>query len=523
MAAWLLLVMPFFQGGVAVFHGYPEADALEYDISLTLHPEARRLEGKVLYTFRAMEDLEAVRLDSLAGKDWQVSFSTTDGRPLRAERDGDLLRVRLPKKVPAGEKVQFEASLQGVPPDGLYFFKTRYGKPCVFTDHFPIRARGWLPSEDAPEDRALFHLSLTFPQGFDAIGSGREAAGEATGSGGNPAAEGMQTRTFATEVPLPTYLLAFAVSPFAELKEEGDARLIPHRVYRKDLPRARRGLIHHAEWLHIMEKTFGPYSYSRYCIVQVPTRWGGMENAGNTFVMEPIFDRERFGIPVLAHEFAHQWFGDAVGYRNWDEIWLSEGFASYLGPWLDSQTGGPTLEASMDGLRTQWLRAPEGRTLPVRWRTFSKPVEVLNSNAYPKGAWVLHMLRQEVGDKAFFKGLRAYYQANRNQAVTSVKLQGAVERASGQPLGWFFRQWLDRPGCPELAFQWKPDGVGVSQEQEGKPYRFPLTIAWTDAAGKSREKTVRIEKPVTDVPLENGPIRTPRIDPHVALLYRPAR
>jgi len=97
-----------------------------------------------------------------------------------------------------------------------------------------------------------------------------------------------------------------------------------------------------------------------------------------------------------------------------------------------------------------------------------------------------------------------------------------MERASGQPLGWFFRQWLDRPGCPELAFEWKPDSVIVTQAGKERPFRFPLTIGWTDAHGKAREKTVRIEESVTTIPLDDGPIRTPQIDPHVALLYRPA-
>jgi len=327
---------------------------------------------------------------------------------------------------------------------------------------------------------------------------------------------------------LPTYLLAFAAGPWARVPESGDARLRPHFVYAQDVENARKSLVHHAEWMKRMESTFGPYPYASYCIAQVPTRWGGMENAGNTWVMESLFDRgaERGGrsdggVGTLAHEFAHQWFGDGVGYADWREVWLSEGFASYFGPWLDSQSGGPPLSESMRGEREQWLASAEGRTLPVRWRGFDNPDGALNANSYPKGAWVLHMLRKELGDEAFFAGLASYYRENVGRAVTTETLRAALEHESKRDLGAFFAQWLERPGCPELEFRWSADDVTVRQLQAGEPYDFLLPLRWTGGDGTMHERDARIRERETRIPLEGAPARDGVVDPKVELLYRP--
>lgn len=511
IALWLLQAPAAV--GTPGWQDNPLADALAYELQLRLDPAARRVEGTVHYRFRAQSALPALTLDSAAAGGWQVQFLDAAGQPLAAQWDGDRVAVTLSRPVAAGEEFGFSARLSGTPPSGLYFEKTRYGEPCVFTDHFPVRARGWLPCEDHPNDRAAFALALTVPAGFEVIGSGGLEPAPA-------AAEGLVTHAFRTRSDLPTYLLAFAAAPFARVAEEGDARLLPHFIYAKDVPRARLALKHHAAWMQHMEQAFGPYPYEKYTTVQIPTRWGGMENAGNTFLMQNIFDSTRAGVSILAHEFAHQWFGDAVGYQDWSEVWLSEGFASYFGPWLDAQTGGPQLRIALENLRREWLASSEGRAYPVRWREFPEPDAVINPNAYPKGAWVLHMLRGEVGDTAFFAGLKAYVAANRGRATTTAELQAHLERAAGRELGWFFRQWLDRPGCPELKFEWRENGVTVRQMQSGGPYRFPLTLKWTGADGSERKQTFPITEVETALALDGAPIRVPVVDPDVALLYR---
>src|SRR6185436_3752891 len=384
--------------------------------------------------------------------------------PLALTRETDeRVSVALPHPVHAGEELTLEADFAGKPPDGLYFGRSRYGEPWVYTDHYSVRAHGWLPCEDHPGDRALFTLTLTVPEALEVVGTGGLARTK------EPAPRGFALWRGACASELPTYLLAFAAGPWARVPEEGDPRLFPHFVYRQDVENARKALVHHAAWFGHMERVFGPYPYSSYCIAQVPTRWGGMENAGNTWVMESLFDARPDGPSgVLAHEFAHQWFGDGVGYADWQEVWLSEGFASFFGPWLDSQTGGKPFAEALRGEREQWLASEEGRTLPVRWRGFENPDGALNANSYPKGAWILRMLEKELGEELFLAGIASYYRENVGRAVTSATFRKAMERAAKRDLGAFFQQWLERPGCPELSFTWTPETVTVRQLQSGE-------------------------------------------------------
>ncbi len=495
------------------FRDYPETDVLAYDIELTLDPARKTVEGHEHIRIRAQQDLGSVPLDAVTKPGWTLGFR--QGKELAFRRESDeRVRVELETPVRAGQELELEARFSGAPPDGLYFGRTRYGEPCVFTDHYSIRAHGWLPCEDHPGDRARFSLALIVPRGLEVVGTGGMARTS------EPAPDGFALWKGACASELPTYLLAFAVGSWARIAEDGDARLLPHFVYARDREKAERALVHHAQWMRRMEQVFGPYPYGSYCIAQVPTRWGGMENAGNTWVMEQLFDLEQGGVGTLAHEFAHQWFGDGVGYADWREVWLSEGFASYLGPWLEAETGGPPLAEAMARARENWLSSSEGRAYPVRWRGFEHPDGALNPNSYPKGAWVLHMLRKELGDEMFFSALAGYYRANVGHAVSTEALRAAVERAAGRELGWFFAQWLDRPGCPELRFEWKESGVTARQVQSGAPFEFLLPLRWTGADGQVRERDVHVRERETEIELEGAPIRDGQVDPRVELLYR---
>ncbi|KAA3607322.1 MAG: hypothetical protein DWQ01_16645 [Planctomycetota bacterium] len=505
----------------AHYYGYPEADALRYEIYLQVDPVKKKAKAEIGYEFLVVEAMQELRLDFQEKKDWPVRFENDRGEPLEFRREQDRIWVNLAEPAKVGETLRLKAFLEGKPGSGSHFLKTRYGDPTFFTDHFPAKARGWLPCEDHPQDHAHFRLTLDVPSGFDVVSSGKGDWLKTTAESSSKA----NWRRWQSEtiVELPTYLFTMAVAPFSRLQEKGDPRFIPHFIYRKDLPRARRALKHHGRWMEIMEKSFGPYLYSKYCVVQIPTRWGGMEYPGNTFILERLFDAPDFGVGTLAHEFAHQWFGDAVGFADWNEIWLSEGFASYFGPWLHAQTGGPPLKIAMGNSRRSWLRAEVGRRWPIRHHQFQEPGEMINSNSYPKGAWVLHMLRGEVGDEAFFQGIQNYYQTHLGGTAQTAQLQQAMEQAAGTDLGWFFEQWLDRPDCPHLAIQWQSDRVVVEQRQPGEPYRFWLPLAWIDAKGNSHHQRFRMEAKRMEIPISDGPIRNPKVDPEIQLLYRKAK
>ncbi|NQU47570.1 MAG: hypothetical protein HQ519_02890 [Planctomycetes bacterium] len=504
------------------FIGYPEQDAINYALKLNLDPAKPGLAGSCVYTFISeVDDLKFIRLDLLHAEQYQVNFTSMDGATLSSQSDAIGLMVSLPKAAAKGEEIKFQAHFEGMPADGIYWKKSRYGKPVVYTDHFSTLARGWFPCEDYPGDRASFEIEVTTP------GMKNQVACSGVGTqlmGRSDTAVPSSVWVSKTKSDISTYMLAIAVGEYVRLEEKGDPRLEPHFVYAKDLAKARRGLNRHAEWMALMEKQFGPYAYGKYTTVQVPTRWGGMENPGLVWLMEGIFDGSDHGHSTLAHELVHMWFGDAVGYARWEDAWLSEGFASYLGPWLMEQAQiGPPIRNAMQGIRRRWSGSKAGRLRPIRWLEYGQPDDFFGSssvNTYSKAAFVLHMLRAELGDEVFFAGLGQYFRKHSGQAVVTSDFQTAMETASKLELDWFFKQWLDRPDCPHLSFDWQDDQVVITQTQEAEPFRFGLNLRWTLADGTVEEKRHAIQKRSTTVKFSGGPIKSPVIDPEVQLLYR---
>jgi aminopeptidase N len=274
-----------------------------------------------------------------------------------------------------------------------------------------------------------------------------------------------------------------------------------------------------------------PFPYEMLAHVQSSTIYGGMENASAIFYDERLFRDRAMTVDLIAHETAHQWFGDAVTPRDWPHLWLSEGFATYFSAlWTERSRGDSAFRAQMAGTRDRIL----ADTAAVPRRPVIDTIEtnltaLLNANSYEKGGWTLHMLRRLVGDSAFFRGIRQYYNAHRHGTAVTDDLERAVEAAAGQELDWFFEQWLRRPGFPTPTLTWHYDStasrVTVTVDQQGArfgAYRFPLALAVRDVAGGVRRVVIEVAaQPRTTVELPLAVSSRPeRIvpDPEVELL-----
>jgi len=269
------------------------------------------------------------------------------------------------------------------------------------------------------------------------------------------------------------------------------------------------------DWLSTL---VAPYPYEKLAHLQSSTRFGGMENASAIFYADAPFRLRTMGVGVIAHETAHQWFGNSVTPRDWPHLWLSEGFATYFEEmWVERTAGAGAFRNAMAEVRREIVTDTAAvRRRPVIDSAETDYLKLLNTNSYQKGGWVLHMLRGLVGDSAFFGGIREYYRQYRDSTVLSSDFAAVMSRAAGQDLEWYFRQALTQPGYPELRLSWqKARGkvrlvVDQVQDSNWGVFRIPhLTIT---ADGKPIRVSIEGQHTETDVDLDRTPAQV-QVDP----------
>jgi len=277
--------------------------------------------------------------------------------------------------------------------------------------------------------------------------------------------------------------------------------------------------------LGFFSELIGPYSYEKLANVQSKTIFGGLENAGTIFYSENSVTGKGRAEGLIAHEVAHQWFGNSVTESDWHHIWLSEGFATYLtSVYMEMNYGRELLAEEMKTDREQVIRYYLRSPRPVIDTTVTNLMRLLNPNSYQKGSWVLHMLRNELGDETFWKGMRSFYGKFRNKnAITSI-FEEVMEEVSGKDLSGFFYQWLQVPGQPEIKISFTPSDrrgnaeISIEQKQEFL-FRFPLDLLIDSQEGIIR-KNIEISERVTKVTLKTEGIDSVTADPDVNLLFR---
>ncbi len=515
------------------YHRERGVDILHYDLALDLPPAPGAITARArLLLERTREDIEALHLDfgtltvdSVAVDGAQTSWMAGDG----------ALMVTLPAG-PAGARHEVTVWYHGVAADGLILRRNRVGDFAAFADNWPDRARNWIPSIDHPGDKATFALDVTAPAAWRVVGNGYQV--ERTELPGGRA----RTRWRET-AEIPTYTMILGAAPFSVTALGTAAGVeVTGWTFPADSAAGAAAFARAAEIVGVYDSLFGPFPYEKMAHVQSATRYGGMENASAIFYSEnaignaeiPPTTSARMGASdqltgLVAHETVHQWFGDAVTEKDWHHLWLSEGFATYFAQVFfelhgSSEGRGPAeLGRRMRGLREEvlaWdaeagLAIIDPRAAPTR-----DYGDLLHTGNYQKGAWVLHMLRREIGDPAFFDGVRAYYAAFRDGDAWTADLERVMEEASGKDLGWFFAQWVTRPGHPLLAVSVEPAGdstrITVRQVQPGEPWRLTVELG---LPGGRRE---RLELPGREAGILVKGSPTPAdvtLDPDGWLLY----
>ena len=517
---------------VAGPHPYrPGVDVLDYAITLDLPDRGASIDGRAVLAVRRTAPVDTLVLDLVS---LRVDSVLVNGQPVTFARTDSVIRIPLWRVV--GDSFSVAVRYGGEPKDGLIIRTDSTGRWTGFGDNWPNRARNWIPGVDHPSDKATVTWTVRAPIGRKVVANG-ELAEETplpTQAGSSP-----RTVTRWREArPIPMYLMVIAAAPlvYYDLGREGcgagefDA-CVRQSVYvypelRDYLPGP---FAQAAGMVRLFSELIAPFPYEKLAHLQSSTRYGGMENAGAIFYSDAAFRRRSLRPGLIAHETAHQWFGDAVTEREWSHVWLSEGFATYFEKlWIERTGGDSAFRAELRRVREQIIKAPEVASRPVIDTAQTDLMKLLNTNSYQKGGWTLHMLRALVGDSAFFRGLRSYYLANRHSTALTDDLRRAVEGSSGRPLGWFFDQWLRRPGFAEVTTSWRYDAeqrrivATIAQGARFGAYRFPLTVSVTDGTGRERRATIDVPASASStivIPLEvDGTPRTVTFDPDARVL-----
>ena len=500
-------------------------DVQSYRFQLTLPDGGQTIRGRAEISFVRDTDVDSLRLDLLL----PVDSVMTQGMPVHFTHFGGRLAIPIDAATP--DTATITVVYHGAPDDGLIVSRDRRGHWQAFGDNWPNRARNWLPTVDHPSDKALVEWTVSAPDRLTVVANGALV--------GKTTVNGRTTWVWRESRPLPTYLMVIAA---AELVAQpvADARCVfvemggclQQTVYTSAdsgvaVPRAFSSA---ADIAGFYASIVAPFPYEKLAHVQSTTIFGGMENATAIFYSDRLFRTGTMNTRLIAHETAHQWFGDAVTEREWAHLWLSEGFATYFAElYAEHSFGRDTLVAHMRALRKGLLADLDVvRARPVIDTAQTDYTRLLNANSYDKGAFVLHMARTLLGDSAFFRGVRSYYAAHRHGNSVSDDLRVALEGASGRDLRWFFDQWLRRPGYPEVATTWSYDRAArrvylvVKQRPRFGNFRFPLVVEIERADGVVVRATVEVPAaPSTQIEFPRALDASPRrvtLDPDAQLL-----
>ncbi|HET9953581.1 MAG TPA: M1 family aminopeptidase [Polyangiaceae bacterium] len=462
----------------------------------------RSVSGRAFLEIERMApDAVNLDLDAIGFEIASVALAeAADQRGLPFEYDGERLRV---SGFEGRDRARIEIVYRAVPQRGLYFLgpdaQVKDRPVQVWTQCQDEDARHWFPCHDKPHVKMTSELRVKVPAEFVALSNGDLLSEKR-------AKNGVGTFHFKLDSPHPSYLVTLVVGRFAIEKDRDaeleDGRRIPVRYYvpvsrAKD---AKRSLGETPRMIELFSRlTQVPFPFSRYSQVVVHDFvFGGMENTTATTLYEHVLLDARATLDVtsndlVAHELAHQWFGDFVTCRDWSHAWLNEGFATYFEHVeREHRLGRDEYDYGVRGDVNSYLSEAGGRyRRPIVCRDYSQPIDLFDRHLYEKGGLVLHMLRRELGDQLFFAGVTSYLREHANGIVETNDLMRAFERVSGRSLEQFFDHWVYRAGHPDLKVKVSyEDGlVSVALKQSQKPqenaiFEFDFEIEILDSAGE---------------------------------------
>lgn len=512
----------FAQIGKPEFTRAQTFDVRHYSIRASFDRTNKKVLGDTTVSLSPLKaDLRMVELDAV---DIAFESVTLDGKPAQFKTVDGKVIVTLDKAYGPGDVIALQFKYTASPKKGVYFVDAESGRTShsaqIWTQGEAEEARHWIPSYDFPSDKATTEEYLTVEKDETVIGNG-----ELIGKEPNP--DGTVTWHYKMPVPHSTYLISFVIGKYVRVADKYNAIPLGFYVYPGKEETARRAFGDTAKMMAVFEELTGvKFPYNKYDqTIVAHFQFGGMENITATTMSdnEIFFADFDFGKPIVtdlvSHELAHSWFGDLVTCRNWAELWLNEGFATYMEAAYREKVNGR--EDYITKVRSDagdfLVDDSINRKRHGLYNRSAADVNGLFDNAaitYNKGGAVLHMLREQVGTENFWKAVNIYLNRHKLANVESTDLKRAMEETSGQDLGWFFDQWVYGISAPKLTvkpvYSTRTKTLKLTITQTQKPeamvtaaFRMPMDIDIT-AGRNTSSKAVTVTKRIETITIPSA-------------------
>jgi aminopeptidase N len=522
----LAALLATFVAAPQLFADEPYARSRDYDlqhskIALRFNLEQKKVLGEVTHSLSVLRDGTAKIAFDSAGL--TIQKVTVNKAAAKFETTAEKLIIPLASEAKAGDKFDITIRYEGKPAKGMYFIlpdKDYPDRPSqIWTQGESEDTHYYLPTYDYPNDRLTTETILTVPASWITVSNGKLISVSDAG-------KGLKTWYWKESVPSSTYLITVVAGEFDEVKDTW--RGIPVTYY---APKGRgdRLPINYGRTPAMMElfsKKFGvDYPWEKYAQVMVDDFVaGGMENSSATTntsksLVHPKLAPEYFTgeDDLISHELGHQWFGDLVTCKDWGDVWLNEGFATFLeAVWTETHFGKDQADYERWNSAHEWFESASLWNKPIVRHDFDDSSE-FDGNAYGKGGLVLYMLRHQIGEDAFYRAVKHYLEVNRGKNVVTADLAKAVEEATHINVDQFFSQWLYGAGAPkfDLSYTYDPEkhqvmlSVKQTQKIEGRVglFRVPVDVEITTATGpKLYNVTVSKDKQTFPLAAESAPL-----------------
>ncbi len=424
-------------------------DVQQYTLNVTSLLPANEIQGQAILDIVATVDLTQFQLD-FGG--FQIDRLLVKGVDTSYERRDRELIVTLPSLISTGDTFTVEIAYQGVPgvregniSESLFGPGWRKYNEGVYVASEPDGASLWYPANDHPQDKATFRINITVPEGYTAAANGELLNTVDNGD--------TLTYQWGTDYPMATYLASVHITDFIVQEDVSDGGVKIRNYFPSALaPQLEETFQDQGDMIDFFSEIIAPYPFEAYGAAVANTTFGfALETQtlslfGKSIVQATATDAN----DVIAHELAHQWFGNSISVKNWRDIWLNEGFAMYFAAlYLEHSSGKEAFDELMENYYT-FISQPNSQNKLAIGNPGKD--DLFNGLVYVRGAWTLHALRLELGDEGFFEVIQAYYDRFKYSNADIEDFIAVTNEVSGRDMTDFFQSWLFEESTPEVAF-----------------------------------------------------------------------